>query len=324
MFWKKKSAGENGAEDSKENSKDKDESRKSPDRESRDGGDSGGKDKESENAGAANSKKRLVAGASIGLLVLAGIGLTVWKTPKSNKSVIAAPSLVAETSGVTASSSVPTTAPVLIQPAPFTDKQLIKLPPVEFIQSKKTQAKDSPDDVEALRKENDVLRLQVQALLKTDLRQSEVDALKKENEGLKAKNDLLQVELQKGEKSRAEKYQSNIDAAMKKNAELQAKIALLKIEFQKTEKTQAEKHKAQLLVLTKKNTDTQVKIEILNRKLQQTSTALTAAQAKIKARPALCNGEMAIGSENPKEDAQHLKRAIEAISDGPTPQKAAK
>lgn len=309
MFWKKKTTDVDSADGSQEKSGDRNGSRKSLGHESLDKETSEDAHRETADVSSAHPKRRLIIGAAIGLLTLAAIGLAILKTFQPS------PDQNTATAGT----------PTLSQPIPLPENQLIKLPPIEFPQLIKLQSKDRQTDIEALKKKNEALQTQIEAL-KTGSPQAGLESLKKNNDELQTQIGTLKAELPKIEKAQAEQNQANIDALTKKNNELQAQIEALKAELPKIEKTQTEQHQANINALTKKNNELQVQIEAFKKKQQQLPSASTANQAAGKAQPPARSGNIAIGSKNPKAAAMTLKEAIEAMneSSGDPPNKAAK
>ena len=317
MFWKKKTTTEDSEDDSQEKLGDRRVSQKSLGPESRYRKTSEDTHGETADVSPAHPKRHLIIGAAIGMLILAAIGLTTWK--------IFLPSPKQDT----------TTAdtPTLILPIPLPEKQLIKLPPIEFPQLRKAQAKDHQTDIEALKKKNDALQTQIEGL-KIDppqvenpqsvSRQANIDALTKRNNELQTQIGVLKAELPQVEKAQAKQHQANIDALTKKNNELQTQIGVLIAELPQIEKAQAEQHQANIDALTKKNNELQAQIEALKKKQQQQPSASPANQAAGKAQPPIRSGEIAIGNKNLK--VMTLKEVIEAMNadSGDPPKKPAK
>jgi hypothetical protein len=110
---------------------------------------------EAANANPAHPKRRLIIGVAIGTLILTAIGMATWKisrpSPKQNVVKVDTP---AET-----------------QPISLPDKPLIKLPPIETRKIEPPQTENSLDagrqaEIDSLKKMNDELQAQIEALKK--------------------------------------------------------------------------------------------------------------------------------------------------------------
>lgn len=190
--------------------------------------------------------------------------------------------------------------PPVAEPMPLPEKQLIKLPPIGIPQLRKIQSEDRQTDIEALKKENDALQTQIQA---------------------------LKVEPEHVQSPPSASGQTEIETLKKQNSELQAQIGELKAELPTLEKAQAEQHQANIDALTKKINELQAQLEALKKRQQQTpSSAPPAGQAADKSQPPARSGDMAVGSKNPKATAKTLKDIIDAMNagSGTSPSKAAK
>ena len=146
MFWKKKTIIEddagNSADDALEQPDGHAAPHRSPGHETHDQEASGDDDGEATGAGAAHSKRRLIIGAAIGVLLLTVIGLITWKIfqPSHKPINIKQPVIKADTTPE-------------IQPEPLTGKPLIKLPPVGHLvhsQPNEIQTKDRRANADAL------------------------------------------------------------------------------------------------------------------------------------------------------------------------------
>lgn len=284
MFWKKKTSTEDSEADSQETlGERRDVSRKSLGPGARNQEVSTEADAEKIADSSAHSKRRLTIAAAIGVLILSAIGLTTWKvfSPSPNT-----PPLSAGTASYG-------------QPVPLPDKNLIKLPPIEFVQLKKGLSKDRQADIESFKNKIDELQAQIVA---------------------------LKIEPSQLENMQSASRQSKIETLEKNNDELQTQIEVLKAELPKLEKVQDEQRKANIDTLTKKNLELQVQIEVLKKKLQPHPSAAPANEVMGKVQPPSRGGEIAIGSKSPKATAMTLKEAIEAMNaeSGDSHQKAAK
>jgi hypothetical protein len=283
MFWKKKATTEDSADDSPEKPGDRNVSRQARGHESRYQETSRDTHREAADVSPAHPKRGLIIGASISVLILTTIGLTTWKfflpSPKQDSATV--------------------DTPALVQPIPLPAKQLIKLPPIDFPQLRKVQVNDNQSDIEALKKKNDALQMQIET---------------------------LKVEPSPAENRQNIIRQAEIETLKKKNDVLQSQIGVLKAELPKLEKAQAEQHQANIDALTKQNNELQAQIEALKKIQQQQLSASQANQATSNAQPPARSGDIAIGNKNPKATAMTLKEVIEAMNAGSddAPKKAAK
>jgi hypothetical protein len=268
MFWKKRPPADERAEDSPENPDDKTSSRKSPDQDT-----SGDVHREAAGASPARQKQRLIIAAAIVVLVLAAFGSSTWKI------FLPPPDQSTATAGTSAS----------IQPAVLPEKNLIKLPKVEFIQLKKAPSQDPQADIEALQNKNEVLRAQIETLK------------------------IVPVQ---AEDPQSANRQAEIETLRKDNDELQAQVGALKAELPQLEKAQAERYQADIDALTKKNSELQAQIEALRKKQPQRPSTSPASRPTGKAQPAAPGSDVAIGNKSPKTAAMTLKEAIEAMNAG--------
>lgn len=270
-FWKKKTITEDSAANSQEQLGDKTMSRQARGHESRDQKKSKDSHEETADVSPAHPKRSLIIGASVGVLIFVAIGLTIWKlllpSPKQDTATI--------------------DVPAIVQPVPLPGKQLIKLPPIDFPQLRKVPAKD----------------------LQTD-----IDDLKKQNEALQTQLEALQIESPQDETPNNIIRQSEIENLKKKNDALQSQIGELQAELPQIEKAQAAQHQTKIDALTKKNNELQAQIEMLRKKQQQQSFASQANQTPGKAQPPARSGDIAIGSKNPKATAMTLKEIIDAMN----------
>lgn len=273
MFWKNKAAAEESAEDSPEKPDDRTASRKSSGHESRDQDTAADTQGNTAGASPAHPKQRLIITITVVVLVLAAFGSAIWKL------FLHAPDQNGSAAGSAAS----------IQPAELPDKNLIKLPRVEFLQIKKAPAKDPQADIEILRNRNEALRTQLEAL----------------------KTAPVQVEDPLSASSQAE-----IETLRKNNDALQAQIGALKAELPQIEKAQAEQNQADIDALTKKNHALQAQIEALRKYQPQRLSTSPASRPIVKAQPTAPSGDLAVGSKSPKATAMTLKEAIEAMNAG--------
>jgi hypothetical protein len=273
MFWKKKATTEDSADDSPEKLGDRNGSRKSHGHESRYQETSKDTHGEAADVSPVHPNRGLIIGASIGLLIFTAIGLTTWKfflpSPKQDSATV--------------------DTPTLVQPIPLPTKQLIKLPPIDFPQLRKAQDNDNQPDIEALKKRNDSLQSQIEA---------------------------LKVEPSQAENHQNVIRQAEIESLKKKNEALQSQIGMLKAELPQIEKAQAEQHQAKIDALTKKNNELRAQIETLKKTQQQQLSASQANQAPGKAQPPTRSGDIAIGNRNPKATAMTLKEVIESMNAG--------
>lgn len=272
MFWKKKATTEDSADDSQEKPGDKTASGKSPGREPQYQEKSEGTHGEAANAGPPHQKSRLIIAAATGLLILAAIGLAAWKVSLSSQDQNSA-TVVASASG---------------RPMALPEKQLIKLPKIEFLPLRKAPSKDRQTDNEALKKRINELHAQIEA---------------------------LKIESSQVESSQSISRQAEIETLKKIIDELQAQNEELKAELPQIEKAQTEQHQADIDALTKKNSELQAQIEALKNKQRRPSVS-PASRPDRKAQPPARSGELAIDSRNPKSTAMTLKEAIEAMNAG--------
>ncbi len=281
MFWKKKATTEDSADDAQEKPDDRTVPRESPGRESLNEEASEDAAADSANASPVRSRRGLLLGAVTGMLILAAAGLTIWKFfLPTHKQVIAT-----------------VEAPTVVEPIPLPEKQLIKLPPIGIPQLRKVPSEDHQTDSEGLKKKNDALQTQIQA---------------------------LKVEPAQVQSPPSASRQAEIEILKKHNSELQAQVGRLKAELPQLEKAQAEQHQASIDALTKKTNELQAQLEALKKKQQQPSVPPT-GQALVKGRPPARTGDMAVGNKNPKATAMTLKEVIDAMNagSGSPPNKAA-
>jgi len=284
MFWKKKATAEDSADDSPEKPGGRAESRKSPDQDSpqqkkpRDEPRDAPRDAhgEADEISPAHPNRRLIIGAVVGVLALVAIGLAIWKIflPSSEPS----PKLSLKQDAATDST------PALNKLTPLSERPLIKLPPIEFAQKRKTKTQNYPADIETLKKKNDALEAQIKAL----------------------KTKLPQTETPQSASRLAE-----IEALEKQDARLKAEIELLKTEIPQLEKVQAEQRQANIDTLTKQNSELQAQIEAIEKKQRSTPPA---RKAPGKAKPSTFSGDMSVGTQNPKASAISLKEIIKAMN----------
>jgi len=190
--------------------------------------------------------------------------------------------------------------PAVIQPLPLPEKQLIKLPPAGFSQLRKARS---------------------------DGRQTDIEALEKNDNALQTQNQALKVEPARLENLQSASRQAEIDTLKKQNSELQTQIGELKAGLPQLEKAQTEQHQANIDSLAKKNSELHSQIETLKKKQQQPSASPADQTAgKGKTQPPSRSGDMTVGSKKPKAAAKTLKEAIEAMNagSGDSPKKAAK
>lgn len=286
MFWKKKATTEASTEDSEDGLREKPgdqaASRKSPDDESPHQKASGDADDETADTSPTHPNRRLIISAVTGVLLLAAIGVTTWKILRPSPKP---PQIPPQKQDSAAADN-----PALTQPTPSSEKPLIKLPPINFAHVIKTKTKDNPDDIEALKKKNDELQTQIEALRSES---SEVD-------NTQSVSNQVDIEAMEA-----------LVALEKQDAKLQAEISLLKAELPLLEKAQAEQQQANIEALTKKNNEVQAEIEA--RKKKQASIA-SAKQAASKAQPRSIGGDVAVSNKDPKATAMTLKEIIKAMN----------
>jgi len=267
MFWKKKTADES-ADGSRTNSGQMSGQQRSSGRESSNPKKTGATDAGALDASPARPGRRLIIGATIGVSILAAIGMSAWKilSPSSKHDAAKA------------------NAPVSIRP----EKQLQVLTPMEFLQLRKAQSKDHPDDVGVPRK--------------------------KSNES--PRKGGLKFEPSQIENSENTGHQQEVETLKKRNDALQAQNGSLKSERSQAENLQNENHLAEIALLKKKNEELQTQIGLL-RKKQQPPSASPVNQAAGKVQPPTPAAEMAIGNSNPKPAATTSKEAIGVMNARP-------
>jgi len=238
-------------------------------RESSDPKETGDTDAGALDARPARPGQRLIIGAAIGVSMLAAIGMSAWK--------ILSPSPKHDAAKAGAAVSM------------RSEKQLQLLTPMEFLQLRKAQSKDHPDDVEVLRKKSyESPRKGALKFEPSEIENSENAGRQHEMETLKNRNDALQ-----------------------------AQIGLLKSERSQAEKLQNANHLAEIALLRKKNEELQTQIGLLRKKQQQPTSASLVNQAVGKVQPPAPAAEKAIGNANPKAAPMTLKEAIDVMDAHP-------
>ena len=275
MFWKKKTADES-ADGSRKNSGEMTGQQRSSGRESSDPKKTGATDAGALDASPARPDRRLIIGATIGVSILAAIGMSAWKilSPSSKHDAAKAD------------------APVSIRP----EKQLQILTPMEFLELRKAQSKDHPDDVAVPRKRS--------------------------NES--PRKGGLKFEPSQIENSENTGHQQEVETLKKRNDALQAQIGSLKSERSQAENLQNSSHLAEIEILRKKNDELQTQIGLLRKKQQPSPSASPVNQAASpanraagKVQPSTPGAEMAIGNSNPNPAATTSKEAIGVMNAHP-------
>ena len=273
MFWKKEPATEDDAEDAQEQAFDRTESPKTGAREPGERDSSDDTDGETAASSPAHPKLLLILVAAMGMLVLAAIGIAIWvfflSPPQQNTAAAVTPSSV--------------------QTMALPEKNLIKLPQIEFIQSRKASPGDRQAGIAALNERNRTLQTQIEA---------------------------LKLEQPRTDGNQSADQQAEIEALRNSNDELRTQIEALKAELPLFEKDQAERHQADIDALTKKNNELQAQIEALRKKLPQRPSTSPASRPRSQAQPPARSGDLAVDSKTPKAAAMTLKEAIEAMNAG--------
>lgn len=219
-FWKKKTTPEDGVDGVQDEPGDQSASRKSPGREPRRRETSGDTDGNAAVVSPAHPDRRLIAGAAIGVLISAAVGMASWKIflPSPGQDTIAAD------------------IPASIRPSAFPERKLKILRPLEFFQLRRAQSKDRQAGIEALRKQsNELPPTEVRDIEPSAVenplsasRQAEIENLTEKNDELQTQIGALRTELSRDENPLSVNRQAEIEILRKKNDELQTEIAALR------------------------------------------------------------------------------------------------
>lgn len=279
MFWNKKPADEN-ADGSQKNSGQMTGQQRSSGRQSSDP--TGDTDAGALDASPARRARRLIIGAAIGVSILAAIGMSAWKILSPSPKHGAAKA----------------DAPVSMR----SEKQLQVLTPLEFLQLRKAQSKDRPDDAVVMRKKSyesprkGALKFEPSQVENSENagREQEMETLKKRNDALQAQIDSLKSDRSQAENLHNASHLAEIAILRKKNEELQSQIGLFRKQQQPPSASPANQAASPI---------------------NQAASPVNRAAGKVQSPAPVA--ELATGNSNPKPAATTSKEAIGVMNARP-------